>query len=224
MRLAVLSTVLPLVLGVTACVAPAAPADDSLEWESALAGEAAAVPGQASPEIVAKATEVVSTIEGLLKLNQQWNERVKGGSTTPEARRETQRLVAKMRETLAAMPAQADWVTGYVQQHRDAIKAGFASELATEPVRTALGGAKEVKKLTDALNHAGGVDEVILKAASLVRDHSRDISDMIGQGKKMPIGFFCAMAATVAGANAAQENWRGVVAPMYVLLRVGAIR
>jgi len=220
MRLVVLSTVLPLVLGVTACVAPD---EEASEWGFAPADEMAAEPGPASPEITEKATEVVNTIAGLLKLNRQWNERLRGGATTPEAQREIQQTVQKMRDTLATLPDGAGWVTSYVQENRDAIQAGFAKELASEEARTALG-ADEIRKLTDAVNHAGGIDALILKAAGVVHDHSQDVSDMIGKGKKMPLGFFCGLAGTIAGANAAQEDWLGVVGPIHGLLRVGCIR
>jgi hypothetical protein len=38
------------------------------------------------------------------------------------------------------------------------------------------------------------------------------------------MGFFCAMTAMLAGANAARETWRGVVVGMYILKHVGCIR
>lgn len=216
MRLVVLSTLLPLVLGVAACVAPS---DGSLDSDSAPANEVTA----ASPENTERAAAVVNRVDSLLQLNQQWNERVRAGTTTADAKRAAEDLVNKMRAALAPMSSDGEWVNGYATQHRDAIKAGFVNELATNEVRTAIG-ADQVQKLNAAVSHAGGVDEIIVKSSEMVRAHSQDVSDILGQGKKMPLGFFCAMAGTVAGANAARENWRGVVVPMYVLLRAGCIR
>jgi hypothetical protein len=218
MRLVILSTVLSLALGVVGCAAPTA---DSIQGGSEPTDEMAE-PASPAPEIKEKATKVVTAIEGLLKLNRRWNERLKGGATTPEQQHEIQQIVEQMRDTLAALPDEAAWVERYVQEHRDAIKAGFEGELASEPAQKGLGPEK-IQKLTEAVKRAGGVDQVILKSAASLRAQAQEIRDRIAQGKKMPISFFCALAGTLGGANAARELWRGLVVPVNALMNVGCI-
>lgn len=217
MRLVALSIVLPLALGVSACVAPGA---DSVDPGVELADEVAGEVGTQSGEITEKATEIVTTIEGLLNLNRQWNQHVRDGATTPEARRQSQEMVRQMRDAIAKLPAEAEWVTSYVQEHKDAIKVGFEKELASEEMQKSLG-AERIQKLLDMVNRAGGVDAIILKSTAVLREHSHDASELLGQGKKMPIAFFSGMAGTVAGANAARENWRGVVVTIIAAVLTG---
>jgi hypothetical protein len=219
MRLVVLSMVLPLVLGAAACAAP----DVSGEArESAPAEEVDAVHALRPVDIQAKAAGVVDAITGLMKLNLKWNERLKSGSSTPAAQREIRETVTKMRAALATLPSHAAWVADHVEHDRDAIKAGVAEALASEKAKTHLGPEK-IRELIDALNHAGGADQVILQSTAVVKDRSVEIGEELAHGKKMPLEFVCGLVGTIAGANAARADWCGVAAPLSAMLAAGCI-
>lgn len=209
MRLVVSSMILSLAFGAAGCAAATGEPPQASEEAPSL-------------EIKEKAVDVVKRIEGLMTLNHMWIERMRPGAATPAAN-EPKDVVKEMKAALSALPSDAEWVIAEVKKNEAGIAAGFAAALASDKVEKQVGKDK-VKALRDAVEHHGGIVAILLKSAATVHDHSGEMSDRLSRGEKMSMDFFCAMAGTVAGANAAREQWAGMLGPIAAMHAVGGLR
>ncbi len=212
MRFGVSSVLVSLALSLAGCAAGSAPPSGREE------------PGEPAPAFEQKASEIVARIDGLVEVNKEWTRHLQQMSAMGERQPdELELMVKKMQGALATLPADAVWVSDYVEQHESVVTSGFERALAGQDVRAALA-ADKIQAFSAVVKRAGGIDQIILSAAAAARDHAKQESDTIGAGHKMDMGFFCALAGTVEGANAAREHWTGVVGPVYAMVAVHCLR
>jgi hypothetical protein len=213
MRLVLLSIVLSLSAGMAGC---ASPTEDPGDSESAPPVEEAA----AQSPVQAKATQIVNLVKQLLELDHQRAELAQKSNRTPEEQRQMQGILTQIKQTVAGLPSAAEWVARYVQEHRQAIQAGFESTMASPQAREKLG-ADEVRKLDEAVRRAGGVAKIIDDLTAILRGNAGDAADPVTLAQRTPKEFFFAIVGTFAGASAALDSWPSVIVSMEGLLKTG---
>jgi hypothetical protein len=225
MRIIVGSAFLALALGVGGCASSTV---ESLDQESE-ASQALEEPRPPALTVWERAEVVVKKTAGLAKLHNQLGERIKRGALTPVDQSEIQQLVQQMRAVLVTLPAEATWVSLHVEEHKSSISAELTKELESKRAKAVLGDERinELKALfpaSSAETETPKIIEVIQRSTTTIRDHSLEVGDMLGRGKLLPHPFFCGMVGLNAGAQAALENWPGMVLRINDMLRNGCLR